>query len=241
MAESIILSSEVVHVWAAPLTAGPDRLESLLQMLTPDERQRAARFLPAAIHARTEFVVARATLRQLLSRYINDHPSEHRFVIGNNGKPALAGRELFFNVSHTRGLAVYAFTRRGEVGIDVEQLRPRTTLLDMAARFFAPGEVAAIHALPPEHREEAFFHVWTRKEAFIKAVGQGLAFGLERFEVSVPPDDPARVRHVDGDAGAGAAWSLTALTPGPGYVGALAIQGEPPRIEMRVVEATGRG
>jgi 4'-phosphopantetheinyl transferase len=239
MAESISLSSEVVHVWAAPLTAGPDRLDSLLQLLTSDERQRAARFV--SVLARTEFIVARATLRLLLSRYVNDHPSQHRFAHGGNGKPSLIGRELFFNVSHTRGLAVYAFTRRGEVGIDVEQLRPRATLLDMAARFFAPGEAAAIHALPPELREEAFFHVWTRKEAFIKATGHGLAFGLERFEVSVPPDDPARVRHVDGDTGAGATWSLTALTPAAGYVAALAIQGETPRIELAAVEEMGHG
>jgi 4'-phosphopantetheinyl transferase len=108
---------------------------------------------------------------------------------------------------------------------------PRPTLLDMADRFFAPAEAARIRALPVEHRQEAFFHVWTRKEAFIKATGQGLAFGLDRFEVAVPPDEPVRVRHVEGDDAA--AWSLLPLSPAAGYVAALAIRGPAPAVEVR--------
>ena len=221
---------EAVHVWVTPLTATPQRLAALYATLAPDERQRADRFLAA--HAREQFVIARATLRQILGRYVGAAPADLRFVTDGNGKPALSGRELFFNVSHSGGLAVYAMTRRGEVGIDVEQLRPRAALLDMADRFFAPAEAWAIRSLPPDRREEAFFHVWTRKEAFLKAMGLGLTHGLERFEVSVPPDDPARVLHIDGDPAAGARWSLAALAPAPGFVGTLAIESSV-RVELR--------
>jgi len=228
---------DAVHVWVMPLAAGPERMAALYAALAPDERQRADRFLAA--HAREQFVIARATLRQILGRYVGAAPADLRFVTDGNGKPALSGRELFFNVSHSGGLAVYAMTRRGEVGIDVEQLRPRATLLDMADRFFAPAEAWAIRSLPPDRREEAFFHVWTRKEAFIKAIAQGLSFGLERFEVSVPPDEPPRIRHIDGDPGSGAAWSLVALAPAPGYVGALAIRGPMPAVQVQTWRADG--
>src|SRR5262245_26811880 len=189
------LSPDAVHLWAVPLAVGPERLAALAELLAPDERQRAARFIPAA--PREQFIVARATLRILLGRYLGMGPTEVRFVTGDTGKPALAGREFFFNISHTRGLAVHAFTRLGEVGVDVEQVRPYPSHPDMAARFFTPREAAAVRG------EEAFFHVWTRKEAFLKATALGLAHGLERFEVSVPPDDPPRILHIDGDPSAG--------------------------------------
>lgn len=227
---------DAVHVWVAPLSADPGRLAALYSVLTPAERQRADRYVAAS--RREEDVVARATLRQLLGRYLGVAPSDVQFVLGSSGKPALPGRELYFNVSHSHGLAVYAFTRRGEVGIDVERLRSQPSHLDMAGRFFAPAEAAAIRSLPPQQREEAFFHVWTRKEAFIKATGQGLSFGLERFEVSVPPDEPPRLRLIDGDRRAAARWSLVALAPAAGYVGAMVLAGAMPTVEVRTWQAT---
>jgi 4'-phosphopantetheinyl transferase len=230
---------EGVHVWVAPLSADPEHVAALHELLSPDERQRAARFV--ADDRREEFVVARGTLRRLLALYLGADPAALAFVSDGNGKPALSGRELFFNVSHSHGLAVYALTRLGEVGIDVEQVRPRASLLDMADRFFAPAEAAAIRRLPPERREEAFFHVWTRKEAFIKATAQGLSYGLDRFEVSVPPDDPARIRLIEGDPETAAAWSMVSLLPAEGYVAALALAGAMPSVEVRTWRHSAEG
>lgn len=229
---------DAIDVWVRPLCAGAGELPALASLLDDDERRRAARYVAAG--PRVEFVVARATLRQILAHYLGRDPRGLTFAAEGNGKPTLPGRELHFNVSHTRGLAVYALTRRAALGIDVERLRPQPSYLDMASRFFAPGEAQRLRELPPERREEAFFAVWTRKEAFIKAVGQGLAFGLERFEVAVPPD-PVAVCHVDGDAAAGAAWSLSSLSPAEGYVAALAMLGPMPAVELRrwPVDAAG--
>jgi 4'-phosphopantetheinyl transferase len=121
-------------------------------------------------------------------------------------------------------MALIAITRIGQIGIDVEQVRTLETYLDLAERYFTPGESSALKKVPREHSTEAFFHIWTRKEAFLKAIGLGLTHGLERFEVSVPPDDPARILHIDGDRKAGARWAMQALFPATGYVGAVAIE-----------------
>jgi 4'-phosphopantetheinyl transferase len=226
------LSGDEVHVWSVPLAVGPRRLAELARLLVDEERQRAGRYVH--VPTRDQFVVARSVLRALLGRYLDIPPASVRMGVTTTGKPRLAGGELHFNVSHTDGLALCAFTRRGEVGVDVERIRPCPTHLDMAARFFTPGEAGRLHTLPAGRSEEAFFHVWTRKEAFLKALGLGLTHGLERFEVSVPPDDPPRLMHIDGDAHAAAAWSLVSLQPGPGYVAALASQGPLPRVLVQV-------
>jgi 4'-phosphopantetheinyl transferase len=217
------LAAGEVHVWSAALAVGPEQLDALSALLDADERQRAGRFSHRP--SREQFIVARAVLRTLLGRYLGRAPTAVRFITGPQGKPLLGGGELHFNVSHTHGLALFAVTAAGPVGVDVEQVSPHATHLDMARRFFTPAEADALLALPPGHSGEAFFHVWTRKEAFLKAVGLGLSHGLERFAVSVPPDDPPRILHIDGDARAGARWSLEHLAPAAGYVGALAVEG----------------
>jgi 4'-phosphopantetheinyl transferase len=220
----LALAEDEIHVWSIPLGAGPGRLARLSALLDREERQRADSY--SHVPSREQFIVTRGTLRILLGHYLDLAPSVLRLAAEAQGKPVLAsGTELHFNVSHTTGLALIAVTRLGPVGIDVERLHDRPTHLDMAARFFTPAESAALRQLPPDRRLEAFFHVWTRKEAFLKAVGLGLSHGLERFEVSVPPDDPARIRHIDGDRDAGARWSLCVLDPLAGYVGTLAFEG----------------
>ncbi len=227
---SFLLGADEVHVWTAPL-GDPGRLDRLARLLAAEERARAERYVHPAV--REQFVVARAMLRTLLGRYLGLLPAEVRLGFSDLGKPHLVGGELHFNISHTHGLALLALTRRGEVGVDVEQLRPSQNHLDIAGRFFSPREAQALHALPAQQREEAFFQVWTRKEAFLKATGLGLSHGLERFEVAVPPDDPPRILHIDGDAQAGARWSLVSLVPRPGYVAAVATQGPPVRVVVR--------
>jgi 4'-phosphopantetheinyl transferase len=231
-----VLSPNEVHVWAVPLAVASERLAELLDLLDDEERQRAARY--GHEPSRQQFIVSRAMLRTLLGRYLGQAPQTIRLASGPQGKPVLPSPEgVYFNVSHTQGLALIAIARLGEVGIDVEQARHCPTYLDMAERFFTPAEAAALRSLPEGRRIEAFFHVWTRKEAFLKALGLGLAHGLERFEVAVPPSEPVRILHIDGDPVAGARWSLLELAPARGYVGALAIETPEPSVRCWAVRA----
>jgi 4'-phosphopantetheinyl transferase len=217
------LAAGEVHVWCAALGRPPEEIAELASVLSPDEQERAARY--RVTRARDEFQVSRALLRVLLGRYLGREPSGLEFRPGPQGKPALAGAAPFsFNVSHSFGVALIAVRAGGEVGVDLERVRPFENDLALAERFFCAPESAALRALG-EGRREAFFHVWTRKEAYLKAGGLGLSGGLERVEVSVPPDDPPRVLRIDGSEEAARRWSLRALLPLPGYVGALAMEG----------------
>jgi 4'-phosphopantetheinyl transferase len=216
------LAKGEVHVWFADLDLPAQRRAVLARLLSADERQRADRYSP--VPAREQFVAARGLLRVLLGAYLHVPPAEVVFAAGPQGKPTLAGAPLHFNVSHSRGGALIAVTTVAEVGVDLERLRPYPNYRDMAERFFHPGEAAALVALPAAQAEQAFFHVWTRKEAFLKATGLGIAGGLERVQISVPPDEPARVLDIDGASAPAARWSLTTLLPREGYVGALALE-----------------
>jgi 4'-phosphopantetheinyl transferase len=222
------LSADEVHVWCAALRRTATDVEGLARLLSAEERERAGRFRSDS--ARTEFVVARGMLRAILARYLAR--AADRIALGhtNQGKPKLACRSLHFNVSHSHGLALFAVTGRGEVGVDVERLRPYDNHLSLADRYFAPREAALLRGLAPECRLEAFFHAWTRKEAVVKASGAGLSYGLERIEVTFLPGEPARVLRLDDEDHLAAGWSLRALAPAPGYVGAVALQGHEYRL-----------
>jgi 4'-phosphopantetheinyl transferase len=200
-----------VHVWYVDLTAQGD----LAGLLNEEERQRAARFVHP--EPRAQFVAARGSLRRLLSRYTGEDPRRIAFATIGNGKPCLASGAVRFNVSHSGNGALIAVSREIEVGVDLEWLRPRETYPDLARRFFTATEADAVCDL------RSFYAVWTRKEAFLKALGLGLAGGLERFAVT--HDEPARVLHVDGDADAGARWTLVSLEPEAGAIGAVAFEG----------------
>jgi 4'-phosphopantetheinyl transferase len=229
------LAADEVHVWCAVLERPAAELERLARLLSGDEQERAARFRLAPV--REQFVVARACLRSLLGGYLGVEPGRVVFSLGPQGKPRLASPApsppLFFNLSHSHGLALVALALVGEVGVDVEQLRPQTNNLELAERFFSPPEAAALRALPAWQREEAFFHVWTRKEAFMKATGFGLSHGLERSEMSVRPGEAARLLRLDGQEAPAARWSLQDLAPAPGYVGALALEAHGWRLSCR--------
>jgi 4'-phosphopantetheinyl transferase len=215
-----------VHVWSAVLERPPEIVARDLAVLSDDERERAARM--RSPHVRSELIHSRATLRTLLGRYLDCDPRRIRFRHGPQGKPELAdcpgSSPLHFNVSHSHGVALFAITARGPVGVDVEQLRPFANDLGLAERYFSSAEFQALRALDGERRRLAFFHTWTRKEAFLKATGGGISFGLERVEVTILPDESSRVLRLDGDEGRAARWSLSSLTPLAGYVGALALE-----------------
>lgn len=218
------LANGEVHVWLASLTQPAAQVAELRELLDADERGRADRFHFEKDRGR--FVVARALLRRLLGLYLNARPAELSFAYGAFGKPELRGEAgappaLRFNLAHSHELALYAFARGREVGVDLEHVRPDLAGEEIAERFFSAREVAALRSLAPEARAEGFFNCWTRKEAYIKALGEGLSHPLDSFTVSLRPGEPAALLEVEGDEAEAARWSLRELRPAPGYVAAL--------------------
>jgi 4'-phosphopantetheinyl transferase len=221
------LPKPLVQVWTVNLDDAGVPAVQLAQLLSPDEQHRAARF--RFERDRQRYVVGRGALRVLLGAYLDRSPGQVKFVLGASGKPALEsqpnGSDLHFNLAHAGGHALYAFTRAAEVGVDLENLRPVEEMQDIADRFFAAPESAALRELPNERRAEIFFRVWTRKEAVIKAVGEGLSRPLDHFTVAPTVDSPLELRWLVQDATVdGTEWSLHHLDPGPGLVGALAVR-----------------
>lgn len=220
---SLVLDDETVHVWRASLDADAARLHRLARHLSDDERERASQF--RAERNRLRYLVAHGLLREILSRYLGAAPSALRFRRQARGKPELDGEPLRFNMSHAGDRALYAVTRRCDVGIDLERVRAELAVMEIARRFFSPREVTALEALPDALRREAFFACWTRKEAFIKATGQGLVTNLSAFAVSLAPGEPAQLLHVEGDPGEPSRWTVRAIEPGEGYAGAVVVRG----------------
>jgi len=215
-------ASGEAHVWCVALDRPPAEAARLAVHLAPDEAARAARFRFS--RHRRRYTVARGVLRELVAGYLGIQPGEVAFRYGARGKPHLAGGgDLELNLSHSSELAVVGFARGAGLGIDVERLRSMPRGLDIAERFFSAAERRALAALPEERRESSFFRCWTRKEAYLKAVGDGITVSLAGFDVTLAPEEPPRILHVDGDPGRGAAWSLVHLEPAPGYLGALAL------------------
>jgi 4'-phosphopantetheinyl transferase len=201
-------------------------LGELSALLNPEESERAARF--HFEKDRAHFIVARGVLRTLLGLYLGSRPAELGFAYSPFGKPSLARETgvhpVRFNVSHSGALALYVFTRGREVGIDVEHARADFAGDDIATRFFSAREVAALRAVAPALRTEAFFNCWTRKEAYIKAIGEGLSHPLDTFAVTLAPGEPAALLH-SADASESSRWTLRELNPAPGYAAALAVEG----------------
>ncbi|MDQ4075086.1 MAG: 4'-phosphopantetheinyl transferase superfamily protein [Chloroflexota bacterium] len=225
--EELLLGRDEVHVWRASLDLPLPRVVELRRVLATEEMERADRFIFE--RDRRHFTVARGILRLLLGRYLGRAPDTLQFQYSAYGKPALAGRperhNLHFNLSHSGSLVLYAVTRDREVGVDVEQSTRDVDHEQLARRFFSSIENAALGALPPHQRPEAFFHCWTRKEAYIKAIGEGLSFPLDQFDVSLVPSEPARLLGNRRDPEEVTRWSLRRLLPGPGYVAALVVEG----------------
>ena len=220
------IAANEVHVWRASLDLMPTTVERLRRLLSHDELARAVRF--HFERDRQHFIVARGCLRTILSCYLKTPAAEIEFIYGVNGKPQLAdscqqAQPLYFNLAHSAGLALYAFTRIGELGVDLELIRTDFTGDDIANRFFSPGEVACLNALSAELRHEAFFNCWTRKEAFIKATGSGLSLPLDQFEVTLTPGEPARLLRTTWNEDEASRWSIKSIDVGRRYVAAVAV------------------
>ena len=225
-AEAVCLGGSEVHVWRAGLDQPPSTIERFLHDLASDERARAERFYFE--RDRERFIVARGVLRAILGLYLKRAPESLSFCYGSHGKPALAGEadgdSIRFNVSHSRGIALYAVCRGREVGIDLEHIRFDLAIAEIAGRFFSHREVAMLRALPADVQHEAFFRCWTRKEAYIKARGEGLSLPLDQFDVSLIPGEPAELLGTRPDPSEASRWALREIIPAPGYVAALAVQ-----------------
>lgn len=236
-----------VHIWRASQSVEPPVLSRLHALLDSTEKARAERFVFQ--RDRDRFIVAHGILRELLGVYVGCAPAEIEFDRGPRGKPSLraagtpsrldpadASRfdrakksevshasqtsRIRFNVSHSQGLAAFAFALDRELGVDVEQIRDNFGGEQIARHYFSPDEVTELMALPPETRAEAFFLCWTRKEAYIKARGEGLYIGLATFSVSLTPGAPERLRAEDASR-----WELRSFQPKEGYAGALIAEG----------------
>jgi 4'-phosphopantetheinyl transferase len=203
-----------VHVWRANLDSLDGAAERLGEVLAEAELERASRFVAPA--DRRRYVLRRASLRVILARYEGASPGELRFRCDGNGKPHLEGATgpngLRFNVSHSEGLALYSISRGRETGVDVERIRRHLASPWIAERFFLPSEAERIRRLSAGSYAAAFFACWTRMEARLKACGRGLAGAV-------------------GDAAEDcSAWAVHELDPGPGYAGALAVEGRDHRL-----------
>jgi 4'-phosphopantetheinyl transferase len=224
---TIILGGNEVHVWRAPLDEAPPQIDSFMHTLAADEQTRAERFYFQ--RDRERFITAHGVLRAILGRYLNRAPKCLSFCYSSHGKPALAWESgedaIRFNMSHSHGVALYAVARGREVGIDLEFIRCDLEIEQIAERFFSRRETAKLRALPTDLRKYAFFLCWTRKEAYIKARGEGLSLPLDQFDVSLIPGEPAALLSTQPDSDEALRWSLQELTPGSGYVAALAVEG----------------
>jgi 4'-phosphopantetheinyl transferase len=239
---SLALSANEVHVWRAGLDLDPVTLGRWRQTLSSDESARAERF-HAPLH-RDRYTAGRGILRSLLARYLGTPASDFRFCVNAHGKPALdsGGRpaNLRFNLSHSHGLALFAFTLGGEVGVDVEYIRPSLREMDLAQRFFSPQEVDALRTLLKASQREMFFHCWTRKEAYIKARGAGLSISLASFTVSLAPDNFTHLPIVGHDGLEAGRWWFRPLAPSEGYVGAVAAKGADWPLKLFQYEREGK-
>ena len=217
------LADDEVHVWYFSLDFPADALESLIELLDTEERERAARFKFAA--PRNQFVASHAFLRTMLGRYLGTDPREISFRTSSHGKPELTGGELGFNLSHTEGTAIVAVARGLAVGVDVERVRANLEPLELAGRFFSPQEAAWLRAQPEAQRLPAFFACWTAKEAYIKARGGGLSIPLAEFSV-IPHSGQSELKlEIHGKPEDSKRWSIWQLDLGADLRSALAVEG----------------
>lgn len=238
-----MISAEA-HLWCvdlevpAGLDASQDDPETVL---SPDEQDRAARFVFA--RDRRRFVAARTALRSILAAWVGIPAGELAFVYGAHQKPALApwcrARDLSFNLSHSHGVALVALTHGHEIGVDIERVRPYPDAGALVAHEFSSAEQVAFGALPAGARTEGFFRAWVRKEAFLKATGEGLYRALADIEVTFGPDQAARVLSVGGDASAARDWSIAEVLPRPGFVAAVVVASAALELEVHGFGAFG--
>jgi 4'-phosphopantetheinyl transferase len=223
-----------VHLWWSALNVSePVSDARISEVLSADEQARAARFHLG--RDRRRFILARGMLRHILARYVGRRPQEIRFQYSLQGKPRLADplSDIEFNLAHSDELFLCAITRGRQVGVDVERIRPMPDLVQVASSTFSLVEQVALFALEPDQWLRGFFNCWTRKEAYVKARGDGLRIPLEAFDVSLKPGEPAALLANRLNPDEVMRWSLAEVSPAEEYVGAVAVQGQVVRVELK--------
>lgn len=233
------LPDEEVHVWHGSLERPIETVERLRGLLAPDEQARAGRF--RFERDRSRYIVGRALLRCLLARYVGVAPERLAFEYGEFGKPTLRGGP-WFNLSHSGSVALYAFSAAAEIGVDVELDDGDFARERIAERFFSPAEVSALRSLPLEAQPRAFLSCWTRKEAFIKARGDGLSLALDSFDVTLAPGIPAALLRTAWCAEEARQWCLQDVSDRKvGYVAAVAMRSDGLHVLQREIADTTQG
>lgn len=206
-------------------------------LLAADEIARADRFHFAK--DRNHYLVARGLLRKLLAAYLGIGPTELRFVYAEKGKPSLEASqqgEINFNLAHSKARAIYAFSRGRELGVDLEFIREDLAGEQIAERFFSEREIDQLRTVPAALRKQAFFNCWTRKEAYIKARGEGLSMPLHQFDVSLVPGEDAALLRNHKEPDEVERWKMLSVTVPDDYVAALVVEGHEWRLKSFAVE-----
>ncbi len=231
LAAASLLTNDTIHLWQGGLDGTDAQVASWVNLLSPDERARMARFR-FEIHQR-RYAAAHAQLRLILAPYLALAPTVIQFAAAEYGKPYLVfppseghGAAIEFNMSHAGDQMLVGVVRGRAIGVDIEQIRPDFATTDIAMHYFSAVEQAAFRAVPDEQKPQAFFNAWTRKEAFIKAVGEGLSFPLADFDVTLSPGEPARLLAVRGSAEEAARWQMADMKVGEGYAAAVVVKRE---------------
>lgn len=216
------LTEDVVHVWQAFPPDMTSRVDDFRRLLSSEELQRADRF--RFEKDRNQFTIARALLRTLIGKYLGDNPASIQFRFSDKGKPSVAGQNesgLQFNVAHSGDVILLAFARARRLGVDVEQVQADFATDEVAERFFSQAERKSLRTLSPAVRSAAFFRCWTRKEAYIKATGDGLSLGLDQFDVTLLEEEPAKLLASRPDPREAERWTMHHLNVKPGHAAAL--------------------
>jgi 4'-phosphopantetheinyl transferase len=215
-----------IHIWRASLDLPSRDVRRLEEKLSVDERIKAERF--RFDWDKNRYIVSFGILKQILSLYIGVDPASVRISYGTRGKPRLKDAygedNIHFNLSHSEGLAIYIFARDHEVGVDIERIRDIPEMDNIVDDFFSPREKISFKALSRSKKRKAFFRLWTRKEAYIKAIGEGMYLPLDSFDISLIPRELASPLRLEGGPKIASRWLIQDLEPTPGFAGAFAIE-----------------
>jgi 4'-phosphopantetheinyl transferase len=220
------LTPQEVHLWQVDLDLPLEQVQALLPLLSEDEVKRANRFYFE--QHRQRFIVARGTLRKLLGSYLDMLPEQIQFNYSSRGKPSLVNGNktdtIQFNVSHSQGLALYGFTLNSLIGVDLEFIRTMPDAESIAKRFFTSRESELIKSVVPDSKNWAFFQLWTAKEAYLKASGDGIAGGLDQVEVDMILSESIGLLNIAGDVEKAKKWRLYSFVPRVDFMATVAIE-----------------
>jgi 4'-phosphopantetheinyl transferase len=219
------LEQDAVHVWWTHRTQAESRLTELQRTLAGDEIERAQRF--RFDRDRNQYIISRGLLRELLGRYLQEAPEKLQFRYSDKGKPELlpaSSSSLRFNLSHSGNLTMLGFAWNRRVGVDVEFMNRNIEAEEISARFFSASERQVLRSLRPEQRVPAFFACWTRKEAYVKATGDGLSLPLDQFDVSLAPGEEARLLSTRPDAREAKSWQMWNVDLDSQYAAAVIVE-----------------